>query len=125
MKTCERPGCDETFTPPPSKRTGARRQRFCSRKCKGHSSTGMAEWTIKNGGKIPADVFLPEMREAAPAMDVRTLARRINIKEDSLLKALGRDEIDFDLCDLILCKLGAVHRWWAGPLGEFYWSVAL
>jgi hypothetical protein len=85
----------------------------------------MAEWTIKNGGKIPADVFLPEMREAAPAMDVRTLGRRINIKEDSLLKALGREEIDFDLCDLILCKLGAVHRWWSGPLEKFYWSVAL
>ena len=55
----------------------------------------------------------------------RYLGKRCNLKEDTISKALKRDEIDFDLCDLILCRLNAVYLWREPPLDEFYQTVDL
>lgn len=55
----------------------------------------------------------------------RYLGKRCNVSENSISHALKREEIDFDLCDLILCRLNSVHLWWIAPLDEFYWAVDL
>jgi hypothetical protein len=83
-------------------------------------------------GKIPTAPFLACVEPLLPLPDqdwytrLRSLAAACNVKVDSLYKALLRcNELDFDLCDLILCKLNAVHLWWTEPLDEFYWNVTL
>lgn len=55
----------------------------------------------------------------------RFLSRRCGVKENSMANALKREDIDFDLCDLILCRLNSVHLWWIAPLNEFYWTIDL
>lgn len=55
----------------------------------------------------------------------RYLARRCNLKEDSLANSLQKDEIEFDLADLILCRLGVPMLWRQAPLDELYETVSL
>lgn len=103
---CEREGCDTDVTAAPS----GPEKRFCSSKCRAKASR-MKPSAHKNS--IPGDVFRKciEPFLAANEDALTRLAVACNIKHDSLYCALRRDHIDFDLCDLILCKLNAFNLW--------------
>lgn len=82
--------------------------------------------TATPAATVSADVFVPIVNELLKTreMTIHALSVRCNVREDSLLKALSkRVEIDFDLCDLILCRLGVPHMWWSEPLSDVYWSL--
>lgn len=55
----------------------------------------------------------------------RYLAARCNLKEDSLANSLQKEEVEFDLADLIFCRLGVPMIWRQPPLDELYESVDL
>ncbi len=74
---------------------------------------------------IPGKVFNECIEPYLRGRTYGWLGKRCNLKEDSIEKALKRENIDFDLCDLILCRLNAVNLWWVEPLDEFYWTVDL
>ena len=75
---------------------------------------------------VPADVFVPIVDQLMEArkMDYSALERRCNIKESSIYAHLTRQtELDFDLCDLILCRLGAPMLWHVEPLKDIYQAI--
>lgn len=76
---------------------------------------------------VETKVFMPVVQTllSTHAGDMEWLARRCGVKSDSLINALSRDEIEFDLADLILCRLNAVHAWRTEPLAEIYMNVKL
>lgn len=78
--------------------------------------------------KVPTQPFMavvrPLVERQAQVYSDEWLGRRLGVRGDSLNNALKSPTIDFDLADLILCKLGAVHVWW-GELGEIYWNLDL
>ena len=75
---------------------------------------------------IPTDEFLQvvEPLMIAADLDTSSLARRCEVEIDSLFQAFGRPNINFDLADLILCKLGVPHYWWS-EFENIYWGLEL
>ena len=77
--------------------------------------------------KVPPETFLPILHRLMESrgMDMQALGRRCNLIGDSLYRVFTEDRggLDFDLCDLILCKLGVPHLWWDEPLDSIYWTI--
>lgn len=82
-------------------------------------------------GWIPAEPFLIALNRALKFSEgyqegeglYSFIGRRCNLKQDSIEKALKRPEIEFDLADLILCRIGGPGQWQTPPLEEVWESM--
>ena len=127
MNVCERDECENTFQAPAANTTGPKRKRYCSAQCRHKAKRAHGTVPLPKGWpKIPTMPLLESIEHLLPPEDAAGfLGRRCNIKGDSIYNALQRPEVDFDLADLILCRLHAVHLWWVEPLADLYWNAAL
>lgn len=77
-------------------------------------------------GYIPAQPFRVVLNRLIGHREdsIAFLARRCNLSPDSLYTVLERPEIEFDLADLILCRLGQPMLW-HDELEDIYMSVEL
>lgn len=73
---------------------------------------------------IPNEVFRPVFERLVQEEEaLHILAARCGVHADSLHAALDREEINFDLADLLLCKLGVPYLWREKPLSPFYADI--
>lgn len=125
MSVCEREECGNTFEAPKQNVSGPRKKRYCSATCRRKAHVG-GNPLPRGGPRIPTMPLLESIEHLLPPEDAAGfLGRRCNIKADSIYNALRRPEVDFDLADLILCRLNSVHLWWVEPLADIYWNAEI